>query len=103
MMEYEDECLRFEEKRELSHNMVKKAQKQFKQGFKETEKTKEYTDTTYAGIINHNEFPYLVPASQFWSELARHYSSGGVEDFLSDKFWAFSTRREFILACSVLP
>lgn len=75
-----------------------------KPGFKETEKTREYTDTTYAGVTNPSEYPILVPASLFWSELAKHYSSKvSGQDFLSDKFWSFSSKREFILACSVLP
>lgn len=44
-----------------------KAQKQYKPGFKETEKTKEYTDTTYAGVTNPAEYPLLVSASLFWA------------------------------------
>lgn len=54
-------------------------------------------------MTNPEEFYLLVPPSLFWAELAGHYSSKSSKtDFLSDKFWSFSSRREFILACAVL-
>lgn len=83
--------------------MVNKAQKQYKPGFKETDKTREYTQTTYEGITDISLIPSLCPASLFWAELARHNVSADQKDFLSDKFWSFSQKRQFILACSVLP
>jgi hypothetical protein len=46
----------------------------------------------------------LIPSSLFWAELAQYQATkANNQDFLSDKFWAFSTKREFIFACSVLP
>lgn len=82
---------------------VAPAKENFKAGFKETEKTKEYTETTYSGISNPVMSASLVSLSPFWGELAQHLSSGKSHtDFLSDKFSDFSQTVEFVLACSIL-
>lgn len=87
----------------MADEEVAPAKENFKAGFKETEKTKEYTETTYSGLSNPIQSASLVPLSSFWAELAQHLSSDKAKtDFLSDKFSDFSQKVEFVLACSIL-
>lgn len=83
--------------------MISEAKESYKPGFKETEKTKEYTETTYSGLINPEQSSSLIPTSLFWAELARHFASGHPNaPFLSDKFSHLREKVEYVLACSVL-
>jgi hypothetical protein len=74
----------------------------YKPGFKEVEKTKEYTETTYAGMKNPALSKSLVPQNLFWAHIATHLASGTVNSFLSEAFLYFSLPIEFTLAACFL-
>lgn len=54
-------------------------------------------------MINSEECSTLIPPSLFWADLAKHIIQSNSSDFLSDSFWSFNSKREFVLGCSVLP
>ena len=76
----------------------------YTQNFKEMEKTKEFTETTYSGMKYAAESTNLVRENPFWAEAAAFYAKDNKKlDFLSDKFMYLSTKVDFILASCFIP
>lgn len=74
----------------------------YNQPFKQMEKTKEYTETTYWKMKYPHESENLVRPSPFWTAVAEHFVSGQGE-FLSESFMYLTTVAEFTLAASFIP
>lgn len=74
----------------------------FNQPFKQMEKTKQYTETTYWKLKYPHESTYLVGASAFWTSAASHFVNGK-GDFLSENFMYLNSTIEFTLASCFIP
>lgn len=75
--------------------------KNFKQPFKEMEKTKEYTETTYQGLNEPRQSNSLIYFSPFWASAALHFGTG--VPFRCENFMYLTKKVEFTLALALLP
>ncbi|KAL4437870.1 hypothetical protein ABPG74_001041 [Tetrahymena malaccensis] len=78
--------------------------KDFKEGYKKLENTKEYIERQYYSDNKINNYQNLVSVNKFWSDLARYIvNNNGIENFVSENFiYGFNNHVEAISVLSLM-
>ncbi|EAS01818.2 hypothetical protein TTHERM_00565630 (macronuclear) [Tetrahymena thermophila SB210] len=87
----------------MKEQLIEK-RKEFKEGYKKLENTKEYIERQYYSDNRVNNYQNLVQVNKFWSDLARFIvNNNGIENFVSENFiYGFNNHVEAISVLSLM-